>query len=226
MTDEGREEALLESPGGEEGGTPESGSDNAETLAKRLADTQKAFHESREELKAYRERMAKMEGQMEVITKGREAPHANQPDPFAEIDDDGYWADYFDSPTKARALTKKQIELTGGALFQMRKEIDAMKQALAKSEDEVRSLRSGLNKPDPALAKRIEALRQDPELAELPDDVLARLAKSKSVMPDEQYAGGLGGARRVTTRGTGSPYSREAQEYVKRQLAEAGIEEK
>jgi len=200
--EEGREKALESDAGaGEREETRDSGG-KEEALEKRLADTQRAYHEGQETLKQYQERLAKMEGMMEVMKAGREAIPENQADPFAEIDDDEYWSDYFDSPEKARRLAKKQIDVVGSTILAERRAREAAEKRLEKAEGDLKKMWALLNKPDPAVVEKVERLKKNPKLVGLDDSVLARLV---DVIPDGEVElpGVPGGGRRVSVGGDG-----------------------
>ncbi len=216
---EGRDEALDTDLGVEGGeGTPDSGQDN-EPADKRLADTQRAFHESREEAKALRDRLAKMEGMMEVMAAAPKATPADQPDPFAEVDDEAFWSDIYDDPKKLQRLTKKQIEVFGSTILADRKAREAAEQRIEKMERSLAELREGVNKPDPATAAKIEQLRQDPDFKGVPDDVLAKIAKKLPV--PSGYGGGPPSGGRVSVKAGGDAHARHLSPEAKKRYEQA-----
>ncbi len=221
--DEGHDEASeLDTGVGEEAETPDSGAEGSDPLEKRFADTQRAFHESREEAKALRERLAKMEGMMEVMATAPKATPADQPDPFAEVDDESYWSDIYDDPKKLQRLHKKQIEVFGSTILADRKAREAAELRIEKMEKEFEALRAGVNKPDPALQARMNELRKDPDFEGVPDEILARVAKK--LPAPSGYGGGPPSGGRVASKAGGDPYSRHLTPEAKKRYEAAYAE--
>ena len=220
------EENLDESVVPEDTPIHESG-DDGETanLEKRLADTQKAYHEGQASLKEMREEQLRMKGAMEVLSQGRMAPPEQQPDPFAEVDTDEFWSDYFSTEEKPKKLTQKMISVFGNTILSERKQREALEKRLTEQEGVLKKLREGSEKVDPALKAQIDSLREDPDLADLSDKKLAAIAAK--MKPEEKggYAGGPPSGGRVAAKGgkSGPKFSTpEAAKKYKELAAEAG----
>ncbi len=178
--------------------TTEAEQDQNQPTGDPLKDTQRALHEKTQELASMKEQMAELKGAVDVLKAGPAPTTEQQSDPFAEAFDDSWWEDAFDSPAKLKGLTQKQIRVIGATIEADRKafksEIEALRNQLKEYGQRA------ANPVDPALQSRIAKLKEDPDFAKLPQEVLAKMAKA---MPT--YGGGPPAGGRVQPRGHADP---------------------
>jgi hypothetical protein len=137
--------------------------------SKRIKDQQAEITRLQQERAEFREKMARLEGVVETLSKGKEQSR-QQEDPFSFLDSEDFQQEVLNSPDKAlpRAM-KAIIERTGDALIYQEK----------KFREEIERLKSDMNRPSQSVMQKIKELKADPDYGTLDDKALAVIAKKQ-----------------------------------------------
>ena len=134
---------------------------------KRVRDAQEALRKANEEKARLSERLARLEGIVEVATRPKE--EAQVAKPFGYLDDEGTVSKLYDDPTNIQRVLKN---LVGDIVTVLDQRDRAFMEKVRDADPEYKELKSEVDK-----------LASDPDFADWPREALVKVAKRMAPKP-------------------------------------------
>lgn len=151
------------------------GNDKATGLDKALKDTQKAYHESRQEIAGLREKLAKLEGRTEEISKNKQPEQIEGYYSFLDKDaEESEIGTLFEDAKNTDRHIKKVVKKSLAGLPDM---FDGLTNEILRKVEE--RINSAVAPDAPEIRQAIEELKRDEDLKGLDEKTLHILAKKR-----------------------------------------------
>jgi chromosome segregation ATPase len=155
------EEAGEADPQSEDSPVTEGAEQKDSKAEKRVRDAQEALRKSNEEKARLSERLARLEGMVEVATRPKEEAQARKP--FGYLDDEGTVSTLYDDPTNIQKVLKN---LVGDFVTVLDQRDKAFLEQVREKDPDYREMKTEVDK-----------LAADPDFADWPREALVKMAK-------------------------------------------------
>lgn len=192
-----------------------------EGVEKALKDTKRELTKLYDERAEMREKMAKLEGVVETLSKSGEKAVDPPVNPFAFLDSEEFKEEFFSTPDKPIGAFKNIVEVFGNALLARDERIAAQERKLEEMREDMRSSSS---RPNPEIAEAMAELKKDSDFAGFTDKQLFVLAKkSLDSNGKKPFLGNPSSGRRAQQGGgSGDPQFDKAVKEMMRKIGYEG----